>query len=244
MRASFRGEFSLKTLGIFARNPEPGKTKTRLAAAIGDQPAAELYGCFVRDLVGRIGRLGDQLWTAVTPDSPECRDWYRTLPVVHNSERFRMLVQPEGNLGTRIDWYFQEVASRAAGPAVLIGTDNPDLPSSRIDEAFTILSNRDADVVIVPSTDGGYVLIGMNGPPQGIFDEVRWSSPITMLDTIAAAEAAGMTVSVLALWYDVDNLEDLGTLAVLQRNPGGTMAASCPETARCLSGLLPQIGQG
>ena len=229
---------------MFARHPIPGKTKTRLAAAIGDQQAAELYACFIRDLVGRIGALGDQFWTAVTPGTQECRDWYRTLPVAHESDRFQMLVQPDGNLGTRIDWFFHEAAAKAPGPAVLIGTDNPDLPASRIIKAFSILSGGDADVVVVPSTDGGYVLIGMNGPPQGIFDEVRWSSPFTMLDTIAAAEGAGMTVSVLPFWYDVDNIEDLGTLAVLQEHPGSTMAASCPETARCLREILPQMEQG
>jgi rSAM/selenodomain-associated transferase 1 len=234
----------LKTLGIFARNPEPGKTKTRLAAAIGDEQAAELYACFVRDLIRRVQFLADQLWTAVTPDSPDCHDWYKSLPVDHGSDRFRMLIQPEGHLGKRIAWYFEEVAVQGGGSAVLIGTDNPDLPSSRIEEAFNVLSAQDADVVLVPSTDGGYVLIGMNGNHQGIFNEVRWSSPFTMLDTIAAAEAVGMTVCVLPLWYDVDHLEDLGTFAALQQYPGSTMAASCPETAHWLNGMLSQFGKG
>lgn len=234
----------MKTLGMFVRHPEPGTVKTRLAAAIGDQRAAELYACFVRDLIGRVGPLADQLWTAVTPDSPECRDWYQTLPIDHDSDQFRMRVQPEGNLGNRIDSYFQQVAAETPGPAVLIGSDSPDLPSSLITRAFEVLLSHDADVVLVPSTDGGYVLIGMNGDPQGVFDEVRWSSPFTMLDTVAAAEMAGMKVSVLPPWYDVDNIEELGTLAALQRNRGNSMAAHCPETAQWLAAVFISLEQG
>lgn len=234
----------MTTLGVFARNPEPGKTKTRLAAAIGEQNAAELYACFVRDLIARIRPLTDQLWAAVTPDTPECREWCHTLPGALDADRFRMLIQPEGDLGMRIDWFFREAAERGEGPAVLLGTDSPDLPSSRIEEAFNVLSGGETNVVVVPSTDGGYVLIGMNGPPQGIFDGVRWSSPFTMLDTVSAAEAAGLTVTVLPVWYDVDTFEDLGTFAALQRHPGRTKAVSCPETTRYMNELLSQFGRG
>ena len=231
----------MSVLGMFARNPQPGKTKTRLAATIGDQAAADLYDCFVRDLAARVSGLADQFWTAVTPDSADCRQWYRTLPHAANGDRCRLLIQPEGDLGQRIRWFFAQAAEEGIGPAILIGTDNPDLPSDRIEEAMELLSMDSADIVIVPATDGGYVLIGLNGSPGTLFDKIRWSSPFTMLDTLAAAEAAGKRSQVLSLWYDIDDIEDLGTLAALQTCPGRSSAAPCPLTAKRLPKVLSEV---
>jgi len=226
---------------MFARNPQPGKTKTRLAASIGDQAAADLYDCFVRDLAGRISCLADQFWTAVTPDSEDCRRWYRTLPHASNEERCQLLIQPDGDLGQRIKWFFELAAKQGSGPAILIGTDNPDLPAARIEEAIELLSTDSADIVIVPATDGGYVLIGLNATPGKLFDRIRWSSPFTLLDTLAAAEAAGQRLQILSLWYDIDNIEDLGTLAALQTCRGDSAAAPCPLTAELLPKVLSEV---
>jgi len=231
-------------LGMFARYPEPGKTKTRLAATIGDQPAAELYSCFVRDLVSRLGRFTDQLWIASTPDTPVANRWFESLQTAQGEAQPDLLTQPEGNLGQRIDWFFREAADRNTGPAILIGTDNPDLPSSRITQAFALLNDGAADVVTVPATDGGYVLIGLAGKPNGLFDKIRWSSPFTLLDTIQAVDSAGLRLSVLPGWYDIDHVENLGTLAALQRHPGQTEAASCPLTADYLKRFLEKFGEG
>ncbi len=234
----------MSLLGMFARYPEPGKTKTRLAAAIGDQAAAALYSCFVRDLAQRVSRLADQFWIAVTPDTPETFDWFQNLAESQHKFNCRLLPQPEGDLGHRIAWFFRQAAEQGSGPTILIGTDNPDLPSSRIKQAFELLSDGSTDMVTVPAADGGYVLIGLASEPFGLFDEIRWSSPFTLLDTIAAADKAGLRLTVLPAWYDVDHLENLGTLAALQKCPGLTQAAACRLTAEALDGLLNDFGQG
>ena len=229
---------------MFARYPEPGKTKTRLAATIGDESAAELYACFVRDLVSRLGPFTDQLWIASTPDTPPANEWFQSLTTTPGNAQPELLTQPEGNLGQRIDWFFGKAAERNAGPAILIGTDNPDLPSSRITHAFELLNDGTADVVTVPAADGGYVLIGMAGRRDGLFERIRWSSPFTLLDTVKAVESAGLRLSVLPIWYDVDHVENLGTLAALQQHPGQTEAASCPLTADYLKRFLEEFGEG
>jgi rSAM/selenodomain-associated transferase 1 len=231
-------------LGLFARYPEPGKTKTRLAATIGDQAAVDLYACFVRDLVSRLGQFTDQFWIASTPDSPKANEWFQSLATTQHEARPELLTQPEGDLGQRIDWFFRKAAAQNAGPAILIGTDNPDLPSSRITQAFELLNDGTADVVTVPAADGGYVLIGMAGKPGSLFDRIRWSSPFTLLDTIKAVDSAGLRLSVLPPWYDVDHVENLGTLAALQQHPGQTEAASCPLTADYLKRFLEEFGEG
>jgi len=231
-------------LGIFARYPEPGKTKTRLAAKIGDKPAADLYACCVRDLVSRLTQLTDQLWIASTPDMPESNKWFQSLVTIQEEDQPKLLNQPEGDLGQRVDWFFRKAIDQNNGPAVLIGTDSPDLPSSRITQAFELLNGGIADVVTVPAADGGYVLIGMAGKPGGLFDKIRWSSPFTLLDTIKAVDSAGLRLSVLPTWYDIDHVENLGTLAALQEHPGQTEAASCQLTAAYLKRFIEEFREG
>lgn len=234
----------MTTLGMFARYPEPGCTKTRLAATIGDVPAADLYACFVQDLMQRTASLADEQWIAVTPESKPCLEWFESLcrePV--NAER-RLMIQPDGDLGQRIAWFFREAAQRGRGPAVLIGTDSPDLPTSRINQAFELLSDGSADVVMSPAADGGFVLIGLRGDPGSLFQTIRWSSPQTLLDTLKAAQLSGKQSILLPAWYDVDHIENLGTLAALQRQPGLTEAAPCPLTADRLEQLMFESEDG
>jgi len=228
-------------LGMFARHPVPGKTKTRLAAGTGETAAAELYASFVQDLVRRTTRLADQVWIAITPDTDTSRNWFQKLSDSDSDVDCRLLAQPQGSLGDRISWFFRTAAAQGRGPAVLIGTDSPDLPSSRITQAFRLLSDGSADVVTVPAADGGYVLIGLAGEPCALFNSIRWSSPFTLLDTISAARTAGMRLSVLSPWYDIDHVENLGTLLALQKQPDLTEAAACPHTTHCLERLLPDI---
>jgi rSAM/selenodomain-associated transferase 1 len=229
---------------MFARYPEPGTTKTRLASTIGDRAAADLYGCFVEDLVQRVCGLADQLWIAITPHTEQSCKWIQSLADSNSKSEVKLLAQPSGTLGDRIAWFFRQAAAQGGGPAVLIGTDNPDLPSARITQALETLSSGSADLVTVPAADGGYVLIGLSSDPQTLFDGIRWSSPFTLLDTIGAATTAGLRLEVLSGWYDVDHIENLGTLTALQKQPGLTEAAPCPRTAEYLEGLLPRIAGG
>lgn len=233
----------MSILGMFARYPEPGKTKTRLAVSVGESAAADLYACFIRDLVKRTGSLADELWLAITPHTDRSRNWFQSLPGFNSDSSCRLLAQPEGDLGDRIKWFFREAAAQQTGPVVLIGTDSPDLPSARISQALDLLMDGSSEVVTVPATDGGYVLIGLVGEARTLFDGIRWSSPFTLLDTVESARTAGLRLTVLPSWYDVDQIENLGTLTALQKDPGLTEAAPCPHTAECLRRVLPDVAE-
>lgn len=233
------GSHLMSLLGMFARYPQPGQTKTRLATGVGDEVAAEIYAAFVTDLVARCGGLADELWLALTPDTKSCRAWSSSLPLSASS-KWKIVGQPEGNLGDRINWFFQQAADKGGGPAVLIGTDSPDLPSTRISVAIRMLSNDEADMVIVPSADGGYALIGLNNAPDGLFDRIRWSSPFTLTDTLQAADRCGLAVELLPMWYDIDTIENLGTLLALQ-TVGGERA-ECPATMEAAARVLRMDG--
>ena len=158
---------------MFARFPEPGRTRTRLAGSIGHQQAADLYACFVEDPIGRTDDLADQQWITVTPDDRPSLQWFENVRETHGGARCTLMTQPEGDLGKRIAWFFRQLAQQNGGAAVLIGTDSPDLPTSRIVQAFEFLNDGSADTVIAPGAHGGYVLVGMNGERRNLFDAVR-----------------------------------------------------------------------
>lgn len=221
----------MKRLGMFARLPTPGHTKTRLAAAIGDEAAAELYKAFVLDLATRCAPLADEFCVAVTPDKPGTSRWFAdALPTVTN-----IVFQSEGGLGHRIRRFFETTIRSISDTVVLIGSDSPDLPQSIIDDAFRAL--QQTDVVIAPAMDGGFVLIGLRVPPHDLFDDIRWSHPATLLDTLAAARRRGHSVAMLSPWYDVDTIDNLGTLTALLTWHQQNSPSTCPHTVDCLASL-------
>lgn len=224
----------MRLLGMFARLPEPGKTKTRLAASIGDTAAAALYEGFVCDLMHRCVAMPDQFVVAVTPDETPTVDWFRK----HASPETEIVVQPEGDLGQRVEWFFSHAEQQGATRTVLIGSDSPDLPDRIITEAFERL--RGVDVVISPASDGGYVLIGMRVPPGELFGNIAWSSAATLNDTMQKASELGMSVELLPCWYDIDTIENLGALIPMQKSRGAENAI-CPKTNAAIAELRTEI---
>ncbi len=226
----------MNLLGMFVRRPEPGRTKTRLAATIGDHAAAELYAAFVDDLLTRCVQLTDVFHLAATPNDAATVAWFE--PRLTSSTK--LLFQPDGDLGERIAWFFESANTSGAENVVLIGSDNPDVPSELITTAFRKL--EDVDVVIGPATDGGYVLIGMRKPCADLFAGIRWSSAWTLHDTVEAARSQELSVELLPPWYDIDVVENLGTLMSLQEI-ATSGAAACPKTVAVLRKLWPKISQ-
>ncbi len=219
----------MNVLGMFARYPEPGKTKTRLGASIGNDTAARLYAAFVKDLIQNCQKCAAQFVVAATPNDKTTVEWFEK----QLSATDQLIFQPDGNLRDRIEWFFAKTILSSGDRSVLIGSDSPDLPPSIIEAAFEKLQT--ADVVIAPACDGGFVLIGLSVSCTGLFESVSFSTPATLAQTIAACTERLLTVELLPLWYDVDTLENLGTLAALQRDQ--SQAASAPNSARVLASI-------
>ena len=111
-----------------------------------------------------------------------------------------------------------------------MNSDGPTLPPAYLVEAFARLRDG-ADVVLGPSDDGGYYLIGLKRPAPRLLREVRMSTPSVLADTLAIAAEEGLTVALLPAWYDVDDAASLGRLAVELRDAPATVA---PRTRRWL----------
>jgi rSAM/selenodomain-associated transferase 1 len=196
----------MRQFGIFAKYWAPGEVKTRLAASIGAEAAARLHGAFVRTLLTRFAETGDSRALAFAP--PEKRAEFETVA----AGAWRLEPQAAGDLGRRMQTYFEVAFAARAERVVLIGADSPTLPAAIVEDAFEQLESR--PVVIGPARDGGYYLIGAAREPPPIFASIAWSQPTVLAETVARLQSARREYVLLPEWYDVDTLEDLVRLNV------------------------------
>lgn len=192
--------------GIFAKRPQAGHVKTRLAADFGAGPAAEMYEAFLRDLVERFHDAGDRRILGYAPDDLPSREFFTEL----SAGDYDLWPQPSGDLGHRIARFFESAFDDGANSVVLIGSDSPTLPTAFVPEAFRFLD--ECDCVLGPAPDGGYYLIGLRRRPGSIFDNIEWSGPQVMFQTIGNLSRGGFSHLTLPEWDDVDTLDDLRRL--------------------------------
>ena len=195
-----------RCLLFFIKNPEKGKVKTRLASAIGDERAGKLYRRFLFEMLSTLNRGTFLFYLCFYPgDSLEnLKKWL--------GEEYLYMAQYGGDLGERMENCFMEAFAMNFKRVVLIGSDIPDLPIEFIEEAFTSLKEK--HVVIGPSLDGGYYLIGFNDKkfsPQ-VFKGFPWSTEKVFEQTTKILEWEGLTVHFLKPLRDIDTIEDLRNL--------------------------------
>lgn len=192
-----------KGLIVFAREPVPGRVKTRLGTALGDRAAAELYETMLRDVLTTARQL-DSVETVVFWACEE-----ETLPRLTDTYCCRSRRQGPGDLGRRMQAAFEELFAGGFEICCIIGSDAPDLPLSYIQEAYRLLETRQTDVVFGPSRDGGYYLLGLRQVCPDLFTNILWSSAAVLEQSLAAARDSGLTATLLPEWQDIDTLEDL-----------------------------------
>lgn len=184
---------------IFAKNPIPGKTKTRLAATVGNDVALDIYHrlcAIVRDEAAKLVGVERRLY--YSREVPPADAW--------PEERFEKFVQQGDDLGARMEDAFRQTFAGGADRAVIIGTDCPGTTAAYLRRAFTALDTH--DVVLGPALDGGYVLLGTRGFHPNLFHDVAWSTEAVAQQTVDRAETAGLTVAQLPALRDVDHEED------------------------------------
>ena len=192
-----------RCLLFFIKNPEKGKVKTRLAAAIGDRMAVKLYQRFLLEMLFTLNRGTFLFYLCYSPESPlsDLKDWL--------GDHYLYLAQSGEDLGERMKNGFLEALSMNFKRVVLIGSDIPDLPIEFIEEAFASLLEKDA--VIGPSLDGGYYLIGFKNAtfsPRA-FEGIHWSTASVFEKTLSVLKQEGLTVHTLPPLRDIDTAEDL-----------------------------------
>jgi rSAM/selenodomain-associated transferase 1 len=201
-----------KGLIVFAREPLPGKVKTRLAASLGDQLAAGIYENMLREVLETTRQLID-VETVLFWACPE-----ESLPML--AERYGCIsrIQSQGDLGERMQAALQEMFAGGCDICCIIGSDTPDLPIAYILEAYRLLEMQHSDVVFGPCRDGGYYLLGLRQVWSKLFTNISWSSPAVLAQSLAAAHDLGLSTALLPEWQDIDTIEDL--LDFQERNKG------------------------
>jgi rSAM/selenodomain-associated transferase 1 len=193
-----------RALLIVGKAPEAGVTKTRLVPPLSADDAAALYRGFLLDCV----ELGLELgWERVSVVHPQgaTRALANLLPA-----QTCLLEQPGQGLADALSHAFKIHLADGFRQVVLIGSDNPTLPASLVQQACAALDTH--DLSIGPSIDGGYYLIGLRASHLGVFDAIDWSTPRVYDQTLAQAHRLGLSVHATPEWYDVDEPADLERL--------------------------------
>lgn len=189
-------------IAILAKAPVPGFAKTRLIPALGAHGAAALQDWLIADALARAKAAATgpiHLWTTPDPTHPAFAD--------HAGDpRITLLTQPEGDLGVRM-----LAAVMHTRPVLIVGTDCPALSAEALRAAADALRG-DADVVVIPAEDGGYVLIGMREARPTLFTDIAWGTDGVMDATRAKLRALDMRVQEFAPLWDVDTPDDLARL--------------------------------
>ena len=220
---------------VFARAPRAGRTKTRLIPALGHAGAAELYRCFLLDTLANLRHLDAHVIVAAAAESDSQTLGTLAGDVCPGAE---LIVQSGADLGERMANSAGEALSRGHPRVAVIGTDSPSLPPHLVGQALDLAAER--DLVLGPSFDGGYYLIGLRAPVPALFSGIEWSSASVLSDTLQRARDLRLTVALLEPWYDVDTPDDLERLRDhLTRQALGSQPIFCPRTWDCLRHLQP-----
>lgn len=189
---------------VFAKLPEPGAVKTRLTTLLTGAEAAALSEAFLRDsLDAYAGLPADvRLYMDAPPGS---------VPAGLAPEGVTLHTQRGDGLGARMMNALVETFVAGYERVVIIGADHPTLPTDFVGLAFHELEEP-LRIVLGPSDDGGYYLIGMNEVYPTVFDGMTYSHGAVFAETLARAQAVA-AVSVLPPWYDVDTPEALRRLS-------------------------------
>lgn len=192
-----------------AKVPFAGAVKTRLSPPLTPDEAARLSTCFLRDMTTNVSSLnanGTEGVVLYTPADAESllRD---LLPNV-----CRLFAQRGETLGERLINAATELFNNGFESVCLINSDSPTLPREILGTAVSLLTQDGDRVVLGPSQDGGYYLIGLKRPHRSLFERIAWSTADVLAHTTDRAAEIDLPVELLPTWYDVD---DIATLRLL-----------------------------
>jgi uncharacterized protein len=194
-------------IGIICKVPQPGRSKTRLASAIGEVAASELSACFLRDVAAAIEAvpetLGRRGYGVYAPAGAE-HIMQRLLPA-----GFGLLLQAGHDLGHVLLGATRALLDAGHDGVLLVNGDSPTLPTRFLVQAVETLREPGDRMVLGPASDGGYYLIGLKHPHRHLFAHIAWGTETVARATCERAAKIGLATTLLPEWYDVDDIETL-----------------------------------
>ena len=198
----------LCALAVMAKAPRPGKVKTRLSPPLTLDQTAALNIRFLRDTTENLASIsGSAGIISYTPVGDEAL-FDNLLP-----ETFALVPQRGDGFGERLLAAAEDILAIGYGSVCLIDSDSPTVPASAFQQAVEALAQPGDRVVLGPSHDGGYYLVGLKQAHAAPFERITWSSASVLDETLERCREASLEVVLLPTWYDVD---DAKTLALLE----------------------------
>ena len=245
----------LCALAIMTKAPQAGRVKTRLVPPLTPDEAAELNKCFLRDTAAAISSacsrrpVGD---AGLKPEANASHSEAATAaggiavytPIGAESAYtnilpadFSLLPQRGDKFGERLYFAVEDLFKCGFSSVCLIDSDSPTVPAENFAKAVERLSAREDCVVLGPSDDGGYYLIGVKKLHRDLFEEIDWSTERVLNQTIQRAAEIGLEVKLLASGYDVDDEASLRRLCeeLLAQQIDASVA---PNSRRFLASLV------
>jgi uncharacterized protein len=229
------------TVIVFAREPIPGQTKTRLIPAIGKDNAAALADAFNRDTLTKAKKLApaELVIAGRAPGGAKRSRYFKTL--AHEFGAW-IIEQGAGHLGARMATAMRPFTN--AGGAMLMGTDTPSLPVKLLVKSADLFETN--PLVIAPTLDGGYYLVAMRGKLPDIFKPMGWGGAEVLATTLKRLRDGGEPYCLGPWWYDIDRPIDLEFLMSHLKNRlsafgGQAMALGSPHPCPATAVVLKRI---
>src|SRR5229473_6218754 len=200
---------ALCALALMAKVPFACAVKTRLTPPLSPEEAARLSTCFLRDMTTNVSSMNGDGTEGVVLYAPANAGAF-----LHDllPDGFKLVAQRGETLGQRLINAAAELLNDGFESVCLINSDSPTLPGEILKTAASLLAKDGDRVVLGPSEDGGYYLIGLKHPHQELFERIAWSTETVLAHTIERAADINLPVELLPTWYDVD---DAATLRLL-----------------------------
>jgi len=211
-----------RALVIMAKAARPGHVKSRLAGSLSVDAIIELYKCLIEDTVQLARSVTAHALAVVCPSSDvaDLSGWLRDVEIV---------AQEGDGLAAGLTSVFRIFIGRGYRRVVALDGDSPQIPSDTLEQAFRLLDN--ADVVVGPTIDGGYYLVGASASEARLFEQHRLGTGGALDSLLVAARALKLTVARTETAYDVDEPDDLTRLA----RELDLFPSRAPRTARWLA---------
>jgi uncharacterized protein len=226
-----RSSSSDRVLVIMAKAPRPGSVKTRLISKLSPESVTAFYGCLLDDTLALARSLGDVEVAIMCPDSD-----VNELAQLAGNE-VNVVAQKGAGLAAGLTSVFAHFAEDHARRTIAFNSDSPHLPRSVLEDAFETLASH--DLVVGPTDDGGYYLIGAQASHPTLFASDGMSTSSALERLLSRARGLQLSVGFVEPFYDIDVADDLTRLADELR----LAPKRAPRTAQWLKEWAPVAAQ-
>lgn len=206
-------------MAVMAKASIPGRAKTRLAPLVSAEGAAALNTCFLRDIAENLlaaSAFANIAGVMAYAPAGSAGFFHALMP-----DTIAVLETEAPTFGECLYLAASRLLGAGHEAVCLLNSDSPTLPTAYLVTAATLLSSPGDHLVLGPSMDGGYYLLGLKAAHRRLFEDIDWSTERVAQQTLARAAEIGLPVHLLPSWYDVDDADGLRLLSreVLQGQP-------------------------